>query len=93
MVVSDRSKIDPALLPPSPRAAFYHSLRVYHQIAVRKGLSDVDKDPLRLGWKLSSTKCIPIMTDTEAGPSDCLRSYDVDVMVLVVQSVLVEKHV
>ena len=45
MVVSDRSKVDPALLPPSPRAAFYHSLRVYHQIAVWKGLSDVDKDP------------------------------------------------
>ena len=92
MVVSDRSKIDPALLPP-PRAAFYYSLRVYHQTAVWKGLSDVDKDPLHVGWKLSSNKYIPIMTDAEAGPSDCLRSYDVDVMVLVVQSVLIEKHV
>ena len=34
MVVSHRSKIDFALLPPSPRAAFYHSLRVYHQAAL-----------------------------------------------------------
>ena len=36
MVVSDRSKIDPALLLPSPRAAFYHGLRlrIYHQTAV-----------------------------------------------------------
>ena len=33
-IVSDRPKIDPALLPPSPTAAFYHGLRVYHQIAV-----------------------------------------------------------
>ena len=53
MVVSDCSKIDPALLPPSPRAAFYHSLyhglRVYYQTAVWKDLSDVDKDPLHWG--------------------------------------------
>ena len=27
---SDRSKIDPALLPLSPRAAFFHGLRVHH---------------------------------------------------------------
>ena len=49
MVVSDCSKIDPALLPPSPRAAFYHGLQVYYQTAVWKDLSDVDKDPLHWG--------------------------------------------
>ena len=46
MVASDCSKIDPALIPPSPGAAFYHGLRVYNQIAVWKDLSDFDKDLL-----------------------------------------------
>ena len=49
MVAADRSKIDPALLPPSPRAAFYHGLRVYHQIQVWKALCDTDIEPLSWG--------------------------------------------
>ena len=36
------SKIDPALFPPSPQAAFLHGLRVYHQIMVWKDLSNAD---------------------------------------------------
>ena len=66
MVASDRSKIDPAILPPSPRAAFYHGLRVYHQVMVRKELSDVDNDPLRWGWTMRKNIFAPIMTDLEA---------------------------
>ena len=73
IVVSDRSKIDPALFTPSPRAAFYHGVRVYHQEAVWKDLSEVDKDPLHWGWKLSSNKYVPIMTDAQAGPSELLK--------------------
>ena len=73
MVDSDCSKIDPVLLPPSHRSAFYHDLRVYHQIAVWKDLSDADKDPLHWGWKLSSNKYIPIMPDAEASPSELLK--------------------
>ena len=30
MVAADHSKVDPALFPPSRRAAFYHGLQVYH---------------------------------------------------------------
>ena len=71
--VSDRSKIDPALLPPSPRAAFYHGLRGYDQINVWKDLSDVDKGPLHWDWKLSSNKYVPIITDAEAGLLELLK--------------------
>ena len=46
MATSDRSKINPALLPPFPRAAFFHGLRVHHQIVVCKDLGEVDKEPL-----------------------------------------------
>ena len=93
MVISDCSKIDPALLPPFPRTAFYHGRRVYHQIAVWKDLNDVDKDPLRWVWKLLSNKYVLIMTDAEAGFRNCSKSYGVNVMVLVVQKALVEKQV
>ena len=46
MVASDRANNNPALLPPSPRAAYYHGLRVYHQIKVWRNLSDSDIDLL-----------------------------------------------
>ena len=52
MVASDRSKIDPAILPPSPRVAFYHGLRVYHQMLVWTTLSDNDINPLLWGWRM-----------------------------------------
>ena len=42
MAASDCSKMDPAILPPSTRAAFFHGLRVDHQIVVWKDLSDVE---------------------------------------------------
>ena len=73
MAASNRSKIDPVLLPPSPRAAFFHGLRVHHQIVVWKDLSEVDKEPLRWGWKIENSNYTPIMTDIEAGPPELLR--------------------
>ena len=53
MAASYHLKIDPALLPLSPRAAFFHGLQVHHQILVWKDLSKVDKEPLRWGWKIN----------------------------------------
>ena len=41
MVASDYWKIDPALLPPSQRAVFFHGSRVHRKIVVWKDLSDV----------------------------------------------------
>ena len=66
-------KIDPALLPPSPRTAFFHDLRVYHQIVVWKDLSDVNKEPLRWRWKTENSNYTLIMTDIEAEPPELLR--------------------
>ena len=73
MVSTDRTKIDPALLPPSPRAAYYHGLRVYHQVLVWKSLANTDINPLIWGWKLVDGKHFPIPTDVEAGPPDILK--------------------
>ena len=73
MVTSDRSAIDPSLLPPSPRAAFYHGLRVYHQVKVWRDLRDSDYMPWKWGWKKDGQPFIPIMADEEAGPDDLLK--------------------
>ena len=73
MVSSDRASIDSALLPLSPRAVYYQSLRIYHQMNVWRQLSDGDIDPLSWGWKISNGKYFPIMTDIEAGPPDVLK--------------------
>ena len=73
MAASHRSKIYPVLLLPFPRAVFFHDLRVHHQIVVWKDLSEVDKEPLRWGWKIENSNYTPIMTDIEAGPPELLR--------------------
>ena len=73
MVALDCWKTDPALLPPSPRAAFFHGVRVHHQIVVWKDLSDVNKEPLRWGWKIQNSSYFPIMTDIKTEPPQLLR--------------------
>eukprot|EP00794_Sanderia_malayensis_P008339 gene8339-9236_t len=71
--MSGRSNIDPSLLPPSPRAAFYHGLIVYHQVKVWRELKNSDYMPLDWGWQLEEQSFVPIMTDEEAGPQDLLQ--------------------
>ena len=51
MIISDRSKIDPSILPPSPRAAFFHGLRTYHQVKVWR---DLRQDDYILFFKFTS---------------------------------------
>ena len=63
MASSDCSKIDPILLPPPPRAAIFHGLRVHYQIVLWKDLSEVDKETLRWGWKIENSNYTPIMID------------------------------
>ena len=41
MVGTDQAKIDPSLLPSSPRAVYYHGLRTYDQIKVWKALKEL----------------------------------------------------
>ena len=73
MVKSDCSAIDSCLLPLSPRAVFYHGLRVYHQVKVWRDFRDSDYMPLDWGWKKDGQSFIPIMTDEEAGLEDLLK--------------------
>ena len=73
MINSDRAHIGPSVLPPSPRAAYYHGLRVYHQVRIWRCLSEIDLDPLNWGWKLNGFMYSPIATDENTGPEDILK--------------------
>ena len=73
MAASDRSKIDPTLLPSTPRAVFFHGFWVHHQIVVWKDLNEVNKEPLHWGWKIENLNYTAIMTNIEAGPPLLLR--------------------
>ena len=73
MVRTVHTKINPSVLPPSPRAAHYHGLHVYCQMKVRKALIDTDLEPIHWGWKLRNDSFAPIMIDEEPGPSDLLK--------------------
>ena len=53
IVLSDRANIDPSMLPPSPRAAYFHGLQVYHQVKVWRQLKNTDDMPLNWGWRFN----------------------------------------
>ena len=73
MVASDSWKIDPVLLQPSARVAFFHGLRVHHQNVVWQDLKDVNKEPFRWGWKIENKNYTTIMTYIEIEPPELLR--------------------
>ena len=73
MVASKRKAIDPSVLPPTPRAAYYHGLRTFHQICVWRKLSQRDLDPSKWGWEVKNDSLSPVMTDKDAAPENMLN--------------------
>ena len=67
--------IDPQKLPPTERAAHYHSLRVHLQVIMWKKLTSDhdDLDPKQWGWKHNGKVLSPIVTDINAAPENLLK--------------------
>ena len=72
-MVASAKNIDPQKLPPTARAAYYHSLRVHLQVIFWKEFTNNCLDPLIWGWKLHNSKLQPIMTDHEPAPENLLK--------------------
>ena len=74
-VASNSTYLDLQKLPPTERAAYFHSLRVHLQIIIWKRLSNGhdDLNPQQWGWKLDRGVLIPIMTDLDAAPERLLK--------------------
>ena len=63
-MASCRKTLEPERLPPTERAALFHSLRVHHQIIVWKELSSEVLDPLQWGWKFDGKILIQFLLQT-----------------------------
>ena len=74
-MASSSKAIDPQKLPPTERAAHFHSLRVHLQVVLWKRLTHKDSqlDPEQWGWKLDGTTLTPVMTDMAAAPETLLN--------------------
>ena len=72
-MISASSKIKPERLPPTERATFFQSLRVYLQVTEWKTLTECPLDPVEWGWKLEKEKLIPVMIDVPPAPDELLN--------------------
>ena len=77
-MVSSANAVDPQKLPPTVRAAHYHSLRVHLQVLLRKNLATDSLNPLLWGWKLDGSKLQPIMADLSQHQRTYLNLFDVN---------------
>lgn len=73
MVSSCKGELKPWKLPPTDRAAHFHSLRVHLQVMVWSELKDTGFDPEQWGWNLTGLVLTPVMTDRDAAPQSLLQ--------------------
>ena len=66
-------KIQPERLPPTERAAAFHSMRVHIQVMIWKNLSPIGLHPCEWGWKVEVNKLMPIKTDMDSAPEEMLK--------------------
>ena len=72
-MIARSNRIEPERLPPTERAAHFHSLRVHLQVIQWKLLQNKCLDPLEWGWTLENQRMVPIMTDLDAAPATVLK--------------------
>ena len=74
-IASPSKAIDQQKLPPTERAAHFHSLRVHLQVMLWKRLTykDIHLAPEQWGWNLDGTTLTPVMTDMAAAPETLLK--------------------
>ena len=62
-----KGDILPEKLPPTPRASYYHSLRVHLQVVTWESMGGINLDLLGWGWKVNVNSLVPIMIDLDPG--------------------------
>ena len=67
------TKVKPEALPPTKRAAHFHSLRMYLQLHEWYILNSEVLKPEDWGWKLENDRYVPIMTDEPPATSEILN--------------------
>ena len=72
-MLTEKMKVVIEKLPPSERAAHFHSLRAHFQICVWSQLDEKALDPTEWGWKCVNDVMEPITTDLPPAPENILR--------------------
>ncbi|MES9882369.1 MAG: hypothetical protein ABW185_15970 [Sedimenticola sp.] len=72
-MMAKSNRVEPQRLPPTERAAHYHSLRVHVQVVRWVELNNDALMDDEWGWKEESGSLHPIMTDLDAAPSKVLN--------------------
>ena len=73
LVSKSLGKLQPEKLPPTDRAAYYHSLRVHLQAVVWKLLSTSCLVPTDWGWMREGQRLIPISTNLHVAPDSIMN--------------------
>ena len=72
-MMAKSNKVMPQRLPPTERAAHYHSLRVHLQVIRWTVLSNDMLQANEWGWKMTNNFLCPVMTDLDAAPAKFLQ--------------------
>ena len=72
-MLGTRATVEPSDLPPTKRAAYYHSLRVHLQVAQWKNLDLRCLNADEWGWKFENGHLTPIKIDLDAAPEFLLN--------------------
>ena len=67
------SKLKPEKLPPTERAAYFHCLRVYHQVKEWNTLEENGSEAVNWGWNLDGNVLVPVMTDEAPAADELLN--------------------
>ena len=66
--------VDPAKLPTTERAAYYHGQRVHLQVITWKMRDDsLNLQPANWGWRIEENCLVPVPTDKDVAPSNLLK--------------------
>ena len=71
-MMAKSNKVMPHRLPPTERAAHYHSLRVHFQVVGWTVLSNAMLQANEWGWQMANNSLCPVMTDLDAAPAKVL---------------------
>ena len=66
-------KVTPEKLPPTERAAYFHSLRTFLQVQEWNNLENDYLDATQWGWKVMDNTLVPVMTDDPPAADELLN--------------------
>ena len=74
MKMAFTSSVKPEKLPQTERTAYFHFLRVYHQVQKWNSLREDSSNATSWGWKIQDGRLRPVLTDEAPAPDEILNA-------------------